>query len=69
MSEEVSNIRPKPDKLLVDLADYAANYMPTSQEALDTARFNLSTPLAAACSRCATRNASSILAPSFLVRH
>jgi len=41
MSEEVSNIRPKPDKLLVDLADYAANYVPTSQEALDTARFNL----------------------------
>ena len=41
MSGEVSNIRPKPDKLLVDLADYAARYVPTSQEALDTARYNL----------------------------
>jgi 2-methylcitrate dehydratase len=41
MSEEVSNIRPKPDKLLADLADYAANYVPTSQEALDTARYDL----------------------------
>ena len=41
MSGEVSNIRPKPDKILVDLADYAANYVPTSQEALDTARYDL----------------------------
>ena len=41
MSGEVSNIRPKPDKILVDFADYAANYVPTSQEALDTARYDL----------------------------
>ncbi len=44
MSEAVLNIRPEPDKLLVELADYAANYVPTSQEAQDaivTARYNL----------------------------
>ncbi len=41
MSEAVSNIRPEPDKVLVVLADYAANYVPTSQEAIDTARYDL----------------------------
>ncbi|HLN86867.1 MAG TPA: bifunctional 2-methylcitrate dehydratase/aconitate hydratase [Candidatus Limnocylindrales bacterium] len=44
MSETVSNIRPAPDQILVELADYAANYLPTSQEAQDaiaTARYNL----------------------------
>jgi 2-methylcitrate dehydratase len=41
MSTTVSNIRPEPDKLLVELAHYAANYLPTSQEALDTARYDL----------------------------
>ena len=41
MSATVSNIRPAPDQLLVELADYAANYLPASQEAIDTARYNL----------------------------
>jgi 2-methylcitrate dehydratase len=41
MSEELSNIRPDPDQILVELADYAADYKPTSQEAIDTARYNL----------------------------
>jgi 2-methylcitrate dehydratase len=41
MSGNVSNIRPEPDKILVELADYAANYVPTSQEAIDTARYDL----------------------------
>jgi 2-methylcitrate dehydratase len=40
-SNPVSNIRPEPDKLLVDIADYAAHYVPTSQEAIDTARYDL----------------------------
>ncbi len=40
-SSPVSKIRPEPDKLLVEIADYVANYLPTSQEALDTARYNL----------------------------
>ena len=39
MSEPVSNIRPEPDKILVDIADYAASYVPDSREAIDTARY------------------------------
>jgi 2-methylcitrate dehydratase len=38
MSVPVSNIRPKPDKVLVDIADYAASYTITSKEAYETAR-------------------------------
>jgi 2-methylcitrate dehydratase len=41
MSDAVSNIRPEPDKILVDIADYAANYVCASREAIDTARYNL----------------------------
>lgn len=41
MSGTITNIRPEPDKLLVELADYAANYVADSQEAIDTARYNL----------------------------
>jgi len=41
MSESISNIRPEPDKLLVELADYALSYKTTSREAIDTARYNL----------------------------
>ena len=41
MTTTVSNIRPAPDRLLVELAQYAASYVPTSREAIDTARYNL----------------------------
>src|SRR3972149_5435356 len=41
MITDTSNIRPPPDKILVDIADYALNYLPTSQEAIDTARYCL----------------------------
>ena len=41
MSVNVSNIRPAPDQILVDIADYAANYVSDSAEALDTARYDL----------------------------
>ncbi len=41
MSGQISNIRPAPDRLLVELADYAASYLPQSQEAIDTARYDL----------------------------
>ncbi len=41
MSDSVSNIRPAPDEILVELAEYAANYVSTSREAIDTARYNL----------------------------
>jgi 2-methylcitrate dehydratase len=41
MSETVSNIRPEPDRLLVEIAEYAAGYVSKSAEAIDTARYNL----------------------------
>jgi 2-methylcitrate dehydratase len=41
MSDAVSNIRPAPDELIVELAEYAANYIVDSREAIDTARYNL----------------------------
>jgi len=34
MSNSVSNIRPAPDQLLVEIADYAANYVSNSREAI-----------------------------------
>src|SRR6476619_5547748 len=36
-----SNLRPAPDRELVDIADYVADYRVTSDEALDTARYCL----------------------------
>jgi 2-methylcitrate dehydratase len=41
MSSHISNVRPDPDKVLVDIADYAVNYKISSQEAYDTARYCL----------------------------
>ena len=38
MSAPVSNVRPKPDKVLVDIADYVASYKIASKEAYETAR-------------------------------
>ncbi len=46
MSAPISNVRPPPDQLLVDLADYALNYTTLSAEALDTARWCLLDTLA-----------------------
>jgi 2-methylcitrate dehydratase len=39
MSAAPSNVRPAPDRLLVDIAEYAANYVAESREAIDTARY------------------------------
>ncbi len=41
MSAQLSNVRPKPDKVLTDIADYAAAYRIESREAYDTARLCL----------------------------
>jgi len=41
MGGPVSNVRPAPDKIMVEIADYAANYIPDSEEAIDTARYCL----------------------------
>src|SRR5881396_2351307 len=38
MSTEISNVRPSPDKVLVDMADYVAHYSIASEEAYTTAR-------------------------------
>src|SRR5687768_650661 len=41
MSSSISNIRPKPDKVLVDIVDYVLHYEIKSQEAYNTARLCL----------------------------
>ncbi len=41
MSAHISNVRPKPDKVLVDIADYVLKYKVTSAEAYQTARYCL----------------------------
>ncbi|MDQ2963355.1 MAG: bifunctional 2-methylcitrate dehydratase/aconitate hydratase [Pseudomonadota bacterium] len=38
MSAQISNVRPMPDQVLVDIADYAAGFKITSKEAYETAR-------------------------------
>ena len=39
MTSVISNIRPSPDALLLEIAAYAADYLPSSAEAIDTARY------------------------------
>src|SRR4051812_8980955 len=46
MSAPISNVRPPPDSLLAELADYALNFSTPSAEALDTARWCLVDTLA-----------------------
>ncbi|HJY77709.1 MAG TPA: bifunctional 2-methylcitrate dehydratase/aconitate hydratase [Burkholderiales bacterium] len=41
MSAPISNVRPKPDKVLTDIADYVTKFQVTSAEAYDTARYCL----------------------------
>src|SRR5688572_32823151 len=41
MSSHLSNVRPKPDKVLTLIADYATKYSVTSKEAYETARYCL----------------------------
>ncbi|MEY4729302.1 MAG: 2-methylcitrate dehydratase, partial [Pseudomonadota bacterium] len=38
MSAHISNVRPKPDKVLVDIVDYVTKYQIKSKQAYDTAR-------------------------------
>ena len=38
MSAAISNVRPDPDKVLVDIVDYVTKYKISSKEAYDTAR-------------------------------
>src|SRR5882672_2310353 len=46
MSSHISNVRPPPDQLLAEIADYALNTRAPSDEALDTARWCLADTLA-----------------------
>ncbi|HEX4928909.1 MAG TPA: bifunctional 2-methylcitrate dehydratase/aconitate hydratase [Burkholderiales bacterium] len=41
MSAPISNVRPAPDKVLTDIADYVSRYEITSEEAYETARYCL----------------------------
>jgi 2-methylcitrate dehydratase len=41
MASHISNVRPDPDKVLVDIVDYVAKYKVTSKEAYETARYCL----------------------------
>jgi len=41
VSAPISNVRPKPDKVLTDIADYVCNYTITSDEAYETAKYCL----------------------------
>jgi 2-methylcitrate dehydratase len=41
VSAPISNVRPKPDKVLTDIADYVSRYQVTSAEAYETARYCL----------------------------
>src|SRR5476651_1118523 len=41
MSTTISNVRPKPDKVLVDIADYVIRFKVSGKEAYDTARYCL----------------------------
>ena len=41
MSAPISNVRPAPDKVLVDIADYVTKYQIGSSEAYETARYCL----------------------------
>ncbi|HWL74759.1 MAG TPA: MmgE/PrpD family protein, partial [Burkholderiaceae bacterium] len=41
MSSHISNVRPKPDKVLVDIVDYVTKYKVKSAEAFETARYCL----------------------------
>ena len=41
MSAHISNVRPKPDKVLTLIADYATKYSVQSAEAYETARYCL----------------------------
>ena len=41
MSAHISNVRPDPDKVLVDIADYVQKYKVSSKDAYETARYNL----------------------------
>ena len=63
MSGDFSNVRPEPDKILVELAGYAANYVCHSREAIDTARYDLMDTLGCALLALRYRECAKLLGP------
>lgn len=59
----LSNVRPSPDKILVELADYALNPRAPSDEALDTARWCLADSLACGIMALAQPECTKLLGP------
>ncbi len=63
MAAVVTNRRPQFDKVIVDLANYAYNYKPTSKLAFETARLTLIDSLACAFEALAYPDCSKLLGP------
>lgn len=63
MSTPTSNVRPTPDKVLVELAEYALNPKAPSDEALETARWCLADSLACGIMALADPECTKLLGP------
>jgi 2-methylcitrate dehydratase len=64
MSSAISNARPKPDRVLVDIADYVLAYVVKSREAYDTARLCLTDSLGCALEALEYPACTKLLGPS-----
>ncbi len=63
MSESISNLRPEPDRVLADIADYVLDYRIDSELALDTARHCLIDTLGCGLEALAYPACTSLLGP------
>ena len=63
MAAAITNRRPDPDQVIVDLADYAHGYRPTSKLAFETARLTLIDSLACAFEALAYPDCTKLLGP------
>jgi 2-methylcitrate dehydratase len=63
MGDEATNLRPEPDRVLVDIADYVAEYKINSPEARNTARLDLMDSLACALEALAYPACTRLLGP------
>lgn len=63
MSESISNLRPDPDRVLTDIADYVLDYRVDSELALDTARYCLIDTLGCSLEALAYPACTSLLGP------
>ena len=68
MSSHSSNVRPKPDQVLVDIADYASKFNIKSAEAYDTARLCLMDTLGCGLEALAYPACTKLLGPISLVQ-